>query len=234
MVRVAAFRSRALSFFSEKYSELSTSTPDLEYLAHTGKELEDDLVHWGETTSGEWAFRQQTSSEDTDNDVSRNTFDGCFNSYTSHGHASLWLRQRALRLVINSIFLRFIAVRLQTAIDKTHLLMKQSRMRGNLDSVSRELCRDMPYFFTPAPFPRESSPAATSPSASGTQLIPTDSLMILPSLAYMLAWPLAITVSTENVPEPQRRWLQEHLRTVANSLGDAVLHDVGNRGAFVF
>lgn len=234
MVRVAAFRSRALSFFSERYSELSTSTPDLEYLAHTGKELEDDLVYWGGTMSGEWEFRQQPSSEDSDNDASPNTFDGCFNSYTSPGHASLWLRQRALRLIINSIFLKFIAVRLQSAIDQTHLLMKQTRMQGNLDSVSRELCRDMPYFFTPAPLSRESSPTSTPTSTSGTQLIPAHPLEILPSLASMLAWPLAIAVSTENVPEPQRQWLQKRLRAVANSLGDAVLHDVGNRGAFVF
>ena len=57
---------------------------------------------------------------------------------------------------------------------------------------------------------------------------------IIPSLASMLAWPLAIAVSTENVPELQRKWLQGKLGSVADSLGDAVLHDVRRRGAFVF
>ena len=230
MVRVAAFRSRALSFFSEAYSALSTSTPDLEYLAHTGKELEDDLVHWAKSMSGEWICHQKTPPEDSGIDRSCQIYEGRSNSYTSHGHASLWLRQRAHRLIINSVFLKFIAVKLQDATDHTHILKKQTRMRGNIDSISRELCRDMPYFFKLRPSPRENSPSFMT----GMQAIPAHSLEILPSLASMLAWPLAIAVSTENVPEPQRQWLQGRLRIVADSLGDAVLHDVGNRGAFVF
>lgn len=46
MVRVAAFRARALAFLPSASAGLSTSTPDLDFLAHTGKQLEDDLVDW--------------------------------------------------------------------------------------------------------------------------------------------------------------------------------------------
>lgn len=230
MVRVAAFRTRALDFFPRAASTFVTSIPDIEHLAHAGKELEDDLVDWADSMTGEWKSRKFTSPGVADNVVGDDTYDGHRNSYTSHGHASLWLRQRALRLIINSIFIKFITVRMQTSTNHAHLLWKRERMCGNLDSTSAELCGDIVYFFTPAPS-IHSPGVAVVPAA---QSAPTDEPTILPSLASMLAWPLAVAVSTENVPEPQRRWLQGKLGVVADALGDAVLHDVGRRGAFVF
>jgi hypothetical protein len=227
MVRVAAFRARALAFFPQASAGLSTSTPDLDILAHTGKHLEDDLVQWAESMFGEWTAFKEALPE---NDVDYIVCEGHRNVYTSHGHASLWIRQRALRLIINSIFIKFITVRMQTSASHAHLLWKQNRMQGNLELISQELCADMLYFFEGSPSRNEeiSMPSPTIPVAAEGQ--PT----ILPSLASMLAWPLAIAVSTENVPESQRKWLQSKLGSVADSLGDAVLQDVMRRGAFVF
>jgi hypothetical protein len=223
MVRAAAFRSRALAFFSNTSAALPTSTPDLEYLAHTGKELEDDLVQWADSMTGEWkAYRQDPQTESDTNENNNETYNGLFNSYTSHGHASLWIRQRALRLIINSIFIKFIAVRMQNSPDDEHLRWKQNRMRGNLASTSSELCRDAAFFFS-RPRPEKSNSADIHGEHA-----------ILPRLASLLAWPLAIAVSTENVPEPQRIWLQQKLRLVASSLGDAVLGRVADRGSFIF
>jgi hypothetical protein len=116
---------------------------------------------------------------------------------------------------------------MQTSTDHEHLLWKQARMKGNLESISRELCADVSYFFK------------VPQSRGGETLVPAlmasdGNYAILPSLATMLAWPLAVAVSTENVPEPQRKWLQGKLGSVADSLGDAVLHDVRRRDAFVF
>jgi hypothetical protein len=223
MVRVAALRSRALAFFSSTSSALITSAPDLEYLAHTGKELEDDLVQWAESMSGEWkACRQDPQTQDDTDENNESTHDGLFNSYTTHGHASLWIRQRALRLIINSIFIKFITVRMQNSTDHEHLRCKQNRMRGNLASTSSELCGDVAFFFS-----RPRTERSDSADVKGEHAI-------LPRLAALLAWPLAVAVSTENVPEPQRQWLQEKLRLVASSLGDAILGRVADRGAFIF
>ena len=222
MVRIAFFRARALAFFSSPSVALPTSTPDLEHLAHTGKELEDDLVHWAETMSGEWQSRP--SSESNIDEHNDETYNGLLNSYTSFGHASLWIRHRALRLIINSIFIKFIAVRMQNSTDQDqeHLRQKLNRMRGNLASTSSELCGDVAFFF--------SNPSRGNHSSTGLD----GEHVVLPRLATLLAWPLAIAVSTENVPEPQRQWLQQKLRLVASSLGDAILGRVADRGAFIF
>jgi hypothetical protein len=223
MVRVAAFRSRALQFFSKTSSALSTSTPDLDYLAHTGKELEDDLVQWADSMSGEWQSCKRDAPGESDIDGSDGeAYEHRFKSYTSHGHASLWIRQRALRLIINSIFIKFIAVRMQNSTDHEHLRWKQNRMRGNLASTSSELCGDVAFFFS------RSKREEHNPTYIHGEHI------ILPRLAGLLAWPLAVAVSTENVPEPQRQWLQQKLRLVASSLGDAILGRVADRGAFIF
>lgn len=223
MVRVAALRSRALAFFSSTSSALTTSTPDLEYLAHTGKELEDDLVQWAESMSGEWqSCRHDPPGQTNIEEHNDNTYDGFFNSYTSHGHASLWIRQRALRLIINSIFIKFIAVRMQNSTDHERLRWKQNRMRENLASTSSELSGDVAFFFS-----RSRPERSDSADIHGEHAI-------LPRLAALLAWPLAVAVSTENLPEPQRQWLQQKLRLVASSLGDAILDRVASRGAFIF
>jgi hypothetical protein len=230
MVRVAAFRSRALEFFPRASLALPTSIPDLDILAHTGKQLEGDLLDWAESMSGEWRCDKSMPPGVAHNDAVGDTYEGHRNSYTSYGHASLWLRQRALRIIINSIFIKFISARMQHSTNHAHLLWKQERMRRNLDSISGELCGDISYFFTHGSSDLE-------PSLTLTQVVPslrTRELTILPSLASMLAWPLAVAVSTENVPEPQRLWLQSKLSAVADSLGDAILHDVGRRGAFIF
>lgn len=227
MIRVAAFRARALAFFPQASAGLATSTPDLDILAHTGKQLEDDLVDWAESLSGEHSHSKEPLPANPENDPNLDTHGDHRNTYTSPGHASLWVRQRALRLIINSIFIKFISVRMQTSTDHDHLLWKQNRMKGNLESISRELCADVSYFFK------------DPQSRDGEALVPVlktaeGELAIPPNLANMLAWPLAIAVSTENVPEPQRKWLQGKLGGVADSLGDAVLHDVRRRDAFVF
>lgn len=229
MVRVAAFRARALAFFPQASAGLSTSTPDLDFLAHTGKQLENDLVDWAEamSKSEEYSNCKERLPTIPGIDVNLSTHEGHRNTYTSHGHASLWLRQRALRLIINSIFIKFISVRMQTSTDHAHLLWKQGHMKGNLESISQELCADVSYFFK---VPQSCDGEALVPAlmtAEGESAIP-------PNLANMLAWPLAIAVSTENVPEPQRKWLQGKLGNVADSLGDAILHDVRRRDAFVF
>jgi hypothetical protein len=230
MVRVAAFRARALAFFPQASAGLSTSTPDLDFLAHTGKHLEDDLVHWAESMPEAWKSSNEVLPEVPESDSDHNACGGHRNAYTSHGHASLWIRQRALGLIINSIFIKFISVRMQTSPDQAHLLWKQNRMRGNLESISQELCADMSYFFNHS-ISRDGDASMHAPRAP----VPANvGYTIIPSLASMLAWPLAIAVSTENVPELQRKWLQGKLGSVADSLGDAVLHDVRRRGAFVF
>lgn len=92
-------------------------------------------------------------------------------------------------------------------------------MRQNLDTVSSELRGDVTFFMD--------KPA--SPDSDGL-----GALEISPKLAGLVAWPLAVAVSTENVPEPQRRWLQEKLKVVAGSLGDSVLEAVAERGEFKF
>lgn len=231
MVRTAAFRSRALAFFPKAASSLPTSTPDLEYLAHTGKELEDDLVKWAESVPEEWQATQSAAQGEPTPPKVEMPLHRPPNSYTSHGHASIWLRQRALRLIINSIFIKFIAVRLQTeTADHSHLLWKQDRMRRNLDTISSELCADVPFFFEKS--------TSSDPGSSSAEVVEHDFVAneesISPKLAGLVAWPLAVAVSTENVPEPQRQWLQQTLKTVARSLGDSVLEAVAERGEFKF
>ncbi|KAM0720496.1 hypothetical protein Q7P37_004632 [Cladosporium fusiforme] len=230
MVRTAAFRSRALAFFPKASSALPTSTPDLEYLAHTGKELEDDLVEWAQSVPQEWQATQIALSANPEALGSEMAFQGRQNSYTSHGHASIWLRQRALRLIINSIFIKFIAVRLQSDPNNTHILWKRDRMCGNLDTVSSNLCADVPFFFDNPVLPGKEGTSATGASQAST---PSQDA-ISPKLAGLVAWPLAVAVSTENVPEPQRQWLQKKLKAVASSLGDSVLEAVAERGEFKF
>jgi hypothetical protein len=53
-------------------------------------------------------------------------------------------------------------------------------------------------------------------------------------MAGLLAWPLAVAVSTEAVPEPQRQWLERKLKIVASSLGDSILESVAEKREFRF
>jgi hypothetical protein len=96
-----------------------------------------------------------------------------------------------------------------------------------MEAIANDLCGGVPFFFNSL------DSTGVRSIRVGKYTITTDD-EILPKMACLLAWPLAVAISCEYIPEPQRQWLKDKLKLVAKSCGDAVLESVVEQGEFRF
>jgi hypothetical protein len=231
MVRVASLRAKSLNLFFEKDSNPQSYVHNPEGIAAEALDLDSSLITWSQAVPEEWKFETQGSTTSQDPPEKSHVFDGPVHAYSTLGHACIWNRYRAFRLIVNSIHIRSLSNLHQNASHSSLDDAQKDLCQKNIWASTNDMCRSVPFFFN--------SPDATGGGAGsksirvGKHVIRTD-CEIIPKVAGLLAWPLAVAVSTDGVPDPQREWLKSRLRTVAKALGDAILESVADQGEFKF
>ena len=210
MIRVAGLRAQSLTFFSDLAAGIARNPHDLKTIAGDADALDTTLVLWSKILPQDWKFAIQQSPP------SEFLFEGTSHIYTSHGHAAVWNRYRAVRLIVNSICIRSLSYLLQCPSQRLFILSQQATCQENLASLATDLCRSAPFFFR----------TRNANGSTGNE--------ISPKMAVLLAWPLAVAIRTEGVPEPQRQWLKGKLKIAADSMGDAMLNAVIANNEFKF
>lgn len=244
MVRVANLRAKSLAVFSGNGNdtEFSIDPHQLKIVAGEADELNTALTSWSENVPEDWKFSILQSPGSLDSPESDLLYEGTSHVYTSHGHAVIWNRYRALRLIVNSICLRCLSMLLEfnlqctlqphpSASMRPFVISQQETCRKNLDSLATELCGSVPFFFT-SPNPNGDGRGSRT-IRIGNRVLSTED-EILPKLAGLLAWPVAVAIRTEETPEPQREWLRRKLKIAAASMGDVILETVIDNGEFKF
>lgn len=229
MVRVANLRAKSLAL--DKQSPLQLDGQQWKDVSTEAEELDIALVSWSQALPEDWQFSAHPSPANTDPPESDLLYTGPVHLYKTHGHAAIWIRYRAIRLIVNSIRNRTLSKLLQCVCHGDLIVAQRELCQKNIESITNDMCGSVPFFFN---FPND--PAGTPGLKSirlGKFIINTDDA-ILPKMAILLAWPLAVAVSTDGIPDPQRQWLRYRLKVAANSLGDAVLESVAERAEFRF
>ncbi|KAI0846957.1 hypothetical protein F5Y00DRAFT_126682 [Daldinia vernicosa] len=210
MVRVAALRERSLCLFLPKSARFSTQ-PHPGDLAAEARSLDAALEVWSAALPEDWRF---TTRSDSTPDF---TFDGVIHVYATYGHAAIWCRYNAIRLIVNSIRNRALSVMAQCSSQMLSVAPEQDICLGKTTSLGTDLCRSIPVFFT-----------SITVEGNPTGAMANDNIVhvnqeIKPKLATLLAWPLILAINTDNIPEFQKEWLKNKLKSIANTLGDAIL-----------
>ncbi|KAI1104373.1 hypothetical protein F4804DRAFT_192916 [Jackrogersella minutella] len=224
MVRVAALRSKSLHMFLPKSARFSSQPPPTD-IASEARDIDIALESWSSTIPDGWKFSTKSDSR-TDA-----TFDGLAHIYASHGHAAIWNRYRAIHIIINSLRKRALCIASRCSSEMISTEAEQEACQKRIDSLATDLCRGIPFFVDSRPTANDLPYTKANAVEDNTTQVYYE---ILPKLAALLAWPLALTVSTEAVPEPQREWLKVKMKSVANSLGDSILETVADQGEFKF
>jgi hypothetical protein len=227
MIRVAALRTKSLALFGGE----SMCPFTVEEAAAEAHELDKALALWSQAVPDDWKFSSQPCTARLESPETDLLYNGPVHTYTTHGHACVWNRYRAARLIVNSIGNRSFSNLPQYPSQHSFSMAQQEICRTNIESLANELCGSVPFFFN-----SPNTPGAGAGSGSikiGGNVVKTES-EILPKMAGLLAWPLTVAVSTDGVPEPQRQWLKRRLKAVAISAGDAVLESVVEQGEFRF
>jgi hypothetical protein len=228
MVRVAALRTKSLALLYREIAEPSSDIVESEDLAAEAQNLDTALASWPISLPEKWMFcHSPPSSISAEHN---HNYNGVVHSYATHGHAAIWGRYRAIRLIVNSICIRCLAFQLQKLNNPSQcsfIAIQQKAIRAIMEVVATELCGYVPFFFN------QLDQTGMRSILMGKYTIRTNE-EILPKMAALLAWPLTVAISCEYIPEPQREWLKGKLSVAAKSLGDAVLESVVEQGEFRF
>jgi hypothetical protein len=228
MVRVAALRARSLALFSGKDAETCSDMHGSQAFAAETQNLDTALASWSQSLPEDWMFAIQTLPPNPDE--SDFTYNNIAHNYATHGHAAIWNRYRAIRLIVDSIRIRSLTHLIQTMeyqSQRSFVAIQQESIRTSMEAITNDLCGGVPFFFNSL------DPTGLRSIKMGKYTITTDD-EILPKMAGLLAWPLTVAISCEYIPEPQRQWLKGKLKLVAKSCGDAVLESVVEQGEFRF
>ena len=231
MVRLAALRSLSLVFVGRNMPFLEHYAEDITIEA---RDIDHALAAWARAAPEDWKYSSQPCPSFTDKSELQPPDDLPVHSYPDHGHATIWNRYRAVRLIVNSIRIWALSILIRHPSQLSFVTIHQEASgvcQKNICNLADDLCASMPFFFN-APA-ADGGPSSSGSIVTGKRTVKVDG-EILPKLAGLLAWPLTVAVSTEHLPELRGEWLRGRLKTVADSLGDSVLEAVVELGEFRF
>lgn len=240
MLRLVNLRARSLYLFrnsSWKTSGERCGLPDPtqispQQIAIEAQELDSALEAWSMNVPDEWMFVVKRPPTFQSVFPAEYSYQCPIHIYASHGHAAIWNRYRAVRLVVNSIHRRALTCLLQCPMQLPFTLAQQALCQDQIESLAIDLCGGVHFFFD------SSSNSAGHKAHIRSNTIEYDFDQnrnhVRPRMATLLAWPLTVAVSTEGVPNAQRQWLLARMRMVAEPIGDAVLESVIEKGEFKF
>jgi hypothetical protein len=186
--------------------------------------LNDALACWVQDLPGEWQFSThciEAFSETTSSDF---WYNDTVYSYTTHGHAAVWIRFLAVRIIVSSILLKLLS-----ALPQEPTISKQvESMQQLINLLATDMCCTVPFFFTSNALHHQFE--SSTFNVAEKMVLPE----ILPKIATLLSWPLSIAVSTNAVPAKQKEWLKHKLKIAASVQGDAVVQSIAESEEFKF
>ncbi|KAI1858751.1 uncharacterized protein JN550_012501 [Neoarthrinium moseri] len=206
MVRVADLRAKALQL---QNLDITTRNNASWAMFFESQLLNLELSSWRQTTTDDFKlsnFSFTQFSQDGPLWPCSITY-----GYRSYSHAAIWIRYYAVCMIAHSLILRMITGLDQHRVQVPHLTEQLRRSTTAIHELATEICCSIPYFFN-------------------FSLPSNDSLT--PKVVTHLAWPLAVGISVEAVPEDRKYWFRHTLATIATALGDGVLECIARGEEF--
>ncbi|PKK52632.1 hypothetical protein CI102_2882 [Trichoderma harzianum] len=220
IIRVLTLRNKSISFLRDMDNADPEIVNEVKSIAMEAYALDYDLASWPLGLAQDWRFQvSRTHPQPSLNAVNARA-NTPSHTYSSVGHAAIWNRYRALRLITNSIQKRaFFA--LKSLSDGYIVDENMQRCQVNINNLAVDLRCGVEFSLT------SQAPAR---GAKVTTFLDEPH----PSIAALLAWPLTVAVSVDAVELPEKTWLKGVLKAVARSLGHTLLESVSDHGEFKF
>ncbi|EXJ83375.1 hypothetical protein A1O1_06997 [Capronia coronata CBS 617.96] len=215
LVGAACLREKSVNLPLDGNSENTSGHTKLTDLATEAEVLENALAAWPVVDRADWKFVRLPVSTSLESTQLFPLYGDSVHRYQSHGHATIWNMHRAVRARVNSIRIQCVSrLLLQGALSHSASVSEQLAVcRQTLDSSVRDLGESIPFFSQFSISTRKGFEELTT----GRRLILSDS-KIVPKMAALLAWALAMLFRIDAVEGSQKQWLKLVLKTVADSL----------------
>jgi hypothetical protein len=231
MVQVASLRSKSLGLFTREGAECRLTIPEIKKIMFQAQELDAQLVSWASVVPDSFLFSIQLGQVSLGPPGSDLHFTGPIHSYATHGHATIWNRHRACRLIVNSIRKRTMKLLMPHGARCYHVFEQIDLCQANIVAMTDDICSSIPFF---SKRPTDGNLPADFGTISTEQIVTRIEGESFPQMVSLLAWVLTVAVSTEDVPESQREWLKQRLKYASLAMHDSVLESVIDRGEFRF
>ena len=228
MIRVAALRSGSLHLVRHINQSSSIEAYKLDGLAIEAQELDLALESWSLELPEEFKFSVCFLEKETELTKSSLQYEGAIHQYATYGHAAVWNRYRAVRLIVDGIRMRILLAQAKRSSERMTLDAELESCRKTIDSLAIDMCRSIPFFFN------SNATQAEGQDSLGTEGIAKTEHEIIPNLATFLAWPLSIAVSVEAISYPHRQWLRRQLKTTARVLGNDIVQFIADKKVLSF
>lgn len=237
MLRVAHLRASSLHLFQN--SRLQTpigccgvTNSVAENIAKEAESIDAALLAWSHSVPSGWRFTAKPTPAGRDAPTTNALHDAPAHEYASHAHAVVWNQYRAARLIVNSICIRALQDFVKCPAQRPRVIHRQRGCQDEIENLANDLCGGALFLFS------DYDPACGSGYTEWTTKVGNSTVRseyeILPKLAILLAWPLMVAVNTESLPASQKRWLVSRMKSVAEALGDDMLHSIIQNGDFCF
>ncbi|KAL6815030.1 hypothetical protein J3E69DRAFT_375493 [Trichoderma sp. SZMC 28015] len=220
MIRVLTLRNKSVSCLRDIDEAGPEILDEVKSIAMEAYAIDYDLALWPLGLAQDWRFQvSRTHPQPSLNAVDART-NTPSHTYSSVGHAAIWNRYRALRLITNSIQKRALFT-LKSLSDGSIVDANMQRCQVNINNLAVDLRCGVEFSLT-----------SQAPARGAKAITIIDEPH--PSIAALLAWPLTVAVSVDAVELPEKTWLKGALKAVARSLGHTLLESVSDHGEFKF
>ena len=180
---------------------------------------------WAQGIPANWKFTAHKSPSHDAKELSPEHhsifYERQFYCFATHGHAVVWNRYHAVRVLVNSIQIELLSHLVKFGAENLGIayLEQSTACQENINNRVTDLCRGIPFFYLPntgVGHDRRNTDLATE-LADLTSPLSSKTLSLM--MAVLPAWPISIAVRVGEVPADQMEWLKCRLRAVTQRIG---------------
>ncbi|KAL8973536.1 MAG: hypothetical protein Q9197_002223 [Variospora fuerteventurae] len=223
-VQAAKLRHQAKSLLSDRAHFTPVARPgkkgSLQSVLAQAETLNDVLIIWANQRPAHDGYRVHTVQDDERSKTGNRILDSTIHVYPSVGHAAMWNRYRAVRLIVHEVRLRISLELAKHAGADTRMLGQNAKQ--SIESVADDVCASIPYFLGLIGCER----VAGHDVVVVKKAPPSLNMFVKASEASFLCWPLNELVMISEVPERLVGYAKDRLLDVSEIVDDGVMASI--------
>ncbi|RDW80240.1 hypothetical protein BP6252_04878 [Coleophoma cylindrospora] len=221
---VAKIRHQAASLFGKPVSPLAPGSPyelaKIQSLLAESQALDNCLMVWARELPIESLYTTHTLQESGISEKDSKIFNSTVHIYPNVGHAGMWNRYRALRLIVNDIILKALSSLVGFPEFNTASQLVATELK--IEQLANDFCASVPYMLELF----ESQQSGENEMALSIKTPASLKTSVRGTTASLLCWPLTIATTVSGIPGSQQRYLRDRLLDVSEIVDDGVLERI--------
>ena len=182
--------------------------------------LDAALVMWEKSVPVEDRFSTRTIQNSGPTEKCDRLYNGTVHIYPTVGHAGMWNRYRAFRLVVSDTMLKVLSM--LSADPGSEVKLLTEAVKSRIEYLADEFCASVPYMLGLL----ESYQITVLDDAIATEDLASSKIAVTASTASFLCWPLTMAIMVSGLSAQHQRYLKDRLLEVSEIVDDGLLERI--------